>query len=186
MRSALKSALTASASALSHESPLKFAPYASDDYRPKLRVCGARQSMSRRATAGLLDNPLAESLIATLRAELADHERNPAREDAMRSIDDIDNIERRYSHLDFLNPIEFEVRSRIQHLWLCTGSWGASLGHLRVCGFDTQVRLAHLSVRPSPSPPTTTSLPAPRTSWSRTPGLLHGSTSSASRYAKPR
>jgi putative transposase len=91
-------------------------PYASDDYRAKLRSCGARQSMSRKGDCW--DNAVAESFFATLRAELVDHERYPTRAAAMRSIGDyIDNfynVERRHSHLDYLNPIEFELRSQIQ------------------------------------------------------------------------
>ncbi len=91
-------------------------PYASDDYRAELRSCGARQSMSRKGDCW--DNAVAESFFATLRAELVDHERYATREAAMRSISDyIDNfynVERRHSHLDYLNPIEFELRSKIQ------------------------------------------------------------------------
>jgi putative transposase len=91
-------------------------PYASDDYRAALRTCGALQSMSRKGDCW--DNAVAESFFATLRAELVDHERYPTREAAMRSIGDyIDNfynVERRYSHLDYLNPIEFELRSKFQ------------------------------------------------------------------------
>ena len=64
------------------------------------------------------DNAVAESFFATLRAELVDHERYSTREAAMRSIGDyIDNfynVERRHSHLDYLNPIEFELRSQTQ------------------------------------------------------------------------
>jgi putative transposase len=91
-------------------------PYASDDYRAELRACGARQSMSRKGDCW--DNAVAESFFATLRAELVDHERYPTREAALRSIGDyIDNfynVERRHSHLDYFNPIEFELRSRLQ------------------------------------------------------------------------
>ena len=91
-------------------------PYASDDYRAELRTCGARQSMSRKGDCW--DNAVAESFFATLRAELVDHVRYPTREAAMRSIGDyIDNfynVERRHSHLDYLNPIEFELRSQLQ------------------------------------------------------------------------
>lgn len=91
-------------------------PYASDDYRAELRACGARQSMSRKGNCW--DNAVAESFFASLRAELVDHERYATREAAMRSIGDyIDNfynVERRHSHLDYLNPIEFELRSQIQ------------------------------------------------------------------------
>ena len=91
-------------------------PYASDDYRVELRTCGARQSMSRKGDCW--DNAVAESFFATLRAELVDHVRFPTREAAMRAIGDyIDNfynVERRHSHLDYLNPIEFELRSQLQ------------------------------------------------------------------------
>jgi transposase InsO family protein len=64
------------------------------------------------------DNSVAESLFATLRAELVDYERYPTREAAVRSIGDyIDkfyNLQRRHSHFDYLNPIEFELRSQVQ------------------------------------------------------------------------
>lgn len=55
---------------------------------------------------------------ATLRAELVDHERYPTRDAASAAIADyienFYNIERRHSHLDYLNPIEFELRSQIR------------------------------------------------------------------------
>jgi transposase InsO family protein len=58
---------------------------------------------------------VAESFFATLRAELTDHERYVSHEAATTSIGDyIDNfynVERRHSLLDYLNPIEFELRS---------------------------------------------------------------------------
>ena len=64
------------------------------------------------------DNAVAESFFATLRAELIDHQRFATRGAAERAIGDyIDNfynIERRHSHLDYLNPIEFELRSQTQ------------------------------------------------------------------------
>lgn len=91
-------------------------PYASDDYRAELRTYGVRRSMSRKGDCW--DNAVAESFFATLRAELVDHERYATREAAMVSIGDyIDNfynVERRHSHLDYLNPLEFELRSQIQ------------------------------------------------------------------------
>lgn len=91
-------------------------PYASDDYRAELRACGACQSMSRKGDCW--DNAVAESFFATLRAELVDHLRFPTRAAALRAIGDyIDNfynVERRHSHLDYLNPIEFELRSQLQ------------------------------------------------------------------------
>jgi putative transposase len=91
-------------------------PYASDDYRAALTGCGARQSMSRKGDCW--DNAVAESFFATLRAELVDHQSYATRAAAMRSIGDyIDNfynVERRHSHLNYLSPIEFELRSEVQ------------------------------------------------------------------------
>jgi putative transposase len=94
-------------------------PYASEDYRAKLRTHRVRRSMSRKGDCW--DNAVAESFFATLRAELVDHERYATREAAMTSIGDyIDNfynVQRRHSYLGYLNPIEFELRSRIhQHV----------------------------------------------------------------------
>jgi putative transposase len=91
-------------------------PYASDDYRAKLREHRVRRSMSRKGDCW--DNAVAESFFSTLRAELVDHERYVSRHAAATSIGDyIDNfynVERRHSYLDYLNPIEFELRSRAQ------------------------------------------------------------------------
>ena len=91
-------------------------PYASEDYRAELRTHGVRRSMSRKGDCW--DNAVAESFFATLRAELVDHERYPSHAAATRSIGDyIDNfynVERRHSHCDYLNPIEFELRSKLQ------------------------------------------------------------------------
>ena len=91
-------------------------PYASDDYRSELRKNHVRQSMSRKGDCW--DNAVAESFFATLRAELVDHERYPTRAAALRSIGDyIDNfynVERRHSHLGYVNPLEFELRSELQ------------------------------------------------------------------------
>jgi putative transposase len=91
-------------------------PHASDDYRAELRAHGVRRSKSRKGDCW--DNAVAESFFATLRAELVDHERYPTRAAAMKSIGDyIDNfynVERRHSHLGYLNPIEFEMRSELQ------------------------------------------------------------------------
>jgi len=91
-------------------------PYASDDYRAELRANRVRRSMSRKGDCW--DNAVAESFFATLRAELVDHERYATRAAAMKSIGDyIDNfynVERRHSHLGYLNPIEFELRAQLQ------------------------------------------------------------------------
>lgn len=91
-------------------------PYASDDYRTKLRQHCVRRSMSRKGDCW--DNAVAESFFATLRAELVDHVRYADQEAARASIGDyIDNfynVERRHSFLDYLNPIEFELRTQVQ------------------------------------------------------------------------
>jgi transposase InsO family protein len=90
-------------------------PYASDDYRAALARLGIVQSMSR--TGDCWDNAVSESFFATLRAELVDDERYATRQAAEQSIGDyIDNfynLERLHSHLDYVSPIEFELRSQI-------------------------------------------------------------------------
>ncbi len=59
------------------------------------------------------DNAVAESFFATLRAESVDHELYVDTVQAGASIGDyienFYNIERRHSHLGYLNPIEFEL-----------------------------------------------------------------------------
>lgn len=91
-------------------------PYASDAYRNELQANNMCGSMSRKGNCW--DNAVAESFFATLRAELIDHERYPSRAAAIRSIGDyIDNfynVERRHSHLGYLSPLEFELRSQVQ------------------------------------------------------------------------
>jgi putative transposase len=91
-------------------------PYASDDYRSELRANCVRRSMSGKGDCW--DNAVAESFFATLRAELVDHERFPTRQVAIDAIadyiDNFYNVERRHSHLGYLSPIEFELRSRVQ------------------------------------------------------------------------
>ncbi len=89
-------------------------PYASDAYRAELAAHGLVASMSRKGDCW--DNAVAESFFATLRAELVDHELYVDTVQAETSIGDyienFYNIERRHSHLGYLNPIEFELRSR--------------------------------------------------------------------------
>ncbi|HEX4474928.1 MAG TPA: IS3 family transposase [Polyangiaceae bacterium] len=88
-------------------------PYASADYRAALASNGLVASMSRKGDCW--DNAVAESFFGTLRAELVDHEQYRTHDAARRSIADyiesFYNIERRHSFLDYLNPIEFELRS---------------------------------------------------------------------------
>jgi transposase InsO family protein len=91
-------------------------PYASEDYRAALRASGIIQSMSRKGNC--LDNAVAESFFATLRAELLDHESYPTHAAARRSlsqyIDPFYNLERRHSFLGYINPIESELRFTIR------------------------------------------------------------------------
>ena len=69
-------------------------------------------SMSRKGDCW--DNAVAESFFGTLKGELTDHETYATRASAVASIGDyIDgfyNIERRHSALDYINPIEFELK----------------------------------------------------------------------------
>lgn len=89
-------------------------PYASDDYRAALESFGMIQSMSRKGDCW--DNAVSESFFATLRAELVDHVTYANARAAETSIGDyIDrfyNFERLHSHLDYVSPGEFELRSR--------------------------------------------------------------------------
>lgn len=91
-------------------------PYASEDYRAALRAHHVCPSMSRKGDCW--DNAVAESFFASLRAELVDHERFTTRRAAISAIADyinnFYNAERRHSHLGYLSPIEFELRSQVQ------------------------------------------------------------------------
>jgi transposase InsO family protein len=89
-------------------------PYASEKYRDALRDRGITASMSR--TGDCWDNAVAESFFATLKGELVDHERYATRAAAVASIGDyierFYNPQRRHSHLGYVSPIEFELRSQ--------------------------------------------------------------------------
>jgi putative transposase len=90
-------------------------PYASDDYRNALKQYCMTASMSR--TGDCWDNAVSESFFATLRAELVDYERYTSAEAAERSIGDyienFYNVERLHSHLDYVSPIEFELKMHL-------------------------------------------------------------------------
>lgn len=90
-------------------------PYASQDYRDALTEHGMIQSMSR--TGDCWDNAVAESFFATLRAELVDGETYASARAAERSIGDyiesFYNVERLHSHLDYVSPIEFELKYHV-------------------------------------------------------------------------
>lgn len=93
-------------------------PYASGDYRAVLEEAGIVASMSR--TGDCWDNAVSESFFATLRAELLDHERYETHAAAITSIgeyiDGFYNPQRRHSHLDYVSPIEFELRAQVAAL----------------------------------------------------------------------
>jgi putative transposase len=90
-------------------------PYASDDYRALLVRSGVIASMS--ATGDCFDNAVAESFFASLKAEWIDHQDYESHPAAVASIADyIDgfyNPARRHSHLDYVSPIQFEMRSHL-------------------------------------------------------------------------
>jgi putative transposase len=88
-------------------------PYASDVYQRVLRQHGIVTSMSRKGDCW--DNAVAESFFATLRAELVDGQRYTSRGAADAAIaeyiDNFYNLHRRHSSVDYLSPIEFELRN---------------------------------------------------------------------------
>ena len=93
-------------------------PYASDAYRAALSSHGIVASMSRRGDCW--DNAVAESFFATLRAELVDAERYATREEAEMSIgtfiDRFYNVERLHSYLDYVSPLEFELKMHVSRI----------------------------------------------------------------------
>jgi transposase InsO family protein len=91
-------------------------PYASDDYRAALSTNGMLASMSRKGDCW--DNAVAESTFATLRAELLDHRDLSTHAEARAIIGDyIENFYnpvRRHSYLDYVSPIEFELKRLLE------------------------------------------------------------------------
>ena len=90
-------------------------PYASADYREALSSNGMIASMSRKGDCW--DNAVAESFFATLRAELVDAESYSTRDAAEQSIRNyiecFYNVERLHSFLDYVSPIEFELKMHV-------------------------------------------------------------------------
>jgi putative transposase len=90
-------------------------PYASDDYRRELAANGMLPSMSRKGDCW--DNAVPESFFATARVEIIDHAWYPTRASARFSIgeyiENFYNPERLHSHLDYVSPIEFELKTAI-------------------------------------------------------------------------
>ena len=76
--------------------------------------------MPATTTADCWDNAVSESFFATLRAELVDGERYFHLAEAEASIGDyIDrfyNVERMHSYLDYMSPIEFELRNQLTQI----------------------------------------------------------------------
>ena len=93
-------------------------PYASEDYRAALAARGIVASMSR--TGDCWDNAVAESFFATLKAEWVDHEEYATHEVAHASIAEyierFYNTSRRHSYLDYVSPIEFELKAQLAAL----------------------------------------------------------------------
>jgi transposase InsO family protein len=93
-------------------------PYASDEYRAALAQRGIVASMSR--TGDCYDNAVAESFFATLKTEHVDHEtyvdRDAGHASIAHYIEAFYNPARRHSHLGYVSPIEFELKSHVAAL----------------------------------------------------------------------
>jgi len=87
-------------------------PYASGDYRSALKQLGIVASMSRKGDCW--DNAVAESFFATIKGEMIDHETFETRAEAIAAIadyiDNFYNVIRMHSSIDYMSPIEFELR----------------------------------------------------------------------------
>ena len=93
-------------------------PYASDDYRRALTKLGIVASMSRKGDCW--DNAVAESFFATLKVELVDDVDYATRAAGVASIGDyielFYNRERRHSHIGYVSPVEYELRTEVASL----------------------------------------------------------------------
>jgi transposase InsO family protein len=89
-------------------------PYASKDYRAALARGGIVASMSR---TGDCYDAVAESFFASLKAEWVDYQHYATHDSGHASlgeyIDRFYNPTRRHSHLGYVSPIEFELRSQL-------------------------------------------------------------------------
>ena len=89
--------------------------YVSLGFGQAARDAGIAISMGSRGDA--YDNAVAESFFASLKAEWVDHEdyatRNTGHASLGEYIDRFYNPTRRHSHLGYVSPIEFELRSQI-------------------------------------------------------------------------
>ena len=86
--------------------------YASGDYQRQLQAYQLRCSMSRKGEC--LDNAVAESFFGSLKNELVYHEDYKTRADAKQSlfeyIEVFYNRQRRHATLNYLTPVEFEMK----------------------------------------------------------------------------
>jgi transposase InsO family protein len=87
--------------------------YASSEYRKTVQSAGLRASMSRKADC--YDNAPMESFFHTLKTELFHHRRYATREDAKRDIfayiEGYYNRTRRHSAIDYISPIDMELKA---------------------------------------------------------------------------
>jgi putative transposase len=87
--------------------------YASHDYREALDQAGITCSMSRRGNCW--DNAVAESFFGTLKMELLYElplqTRSATRSAVADYIETFYNVRRRHSSLDYLSPVEFELKN---------------------------------------------------------------------------
>jgi transposase InsO family protein len=90
--------------------------YACGDYIGRLEAAGIQPSMSRAGCP--YDNALAESFMKTLKTEEVDasayRDLAHARSTIGTFIEDVYNRQRLHSALDYLSPVEFEIRSSLQ------------------------------------------------------------------------
>lgn len=90
------------------------ATYAAAQFRRAIASYGIVASMSRAGDCW--DNAVAESFFSSLKRELRELDRRATRDAAQELVRDyIDNFynrRRRHSHIDYLSPIEFELRSQ--------------------------------------------------------------------------
>jgi transposase InsO family protein len=93
--------------------------YASEDYQEVLKCHGILCSMSRKGDCW--DNAVSEAFFSTLKSDVDLDDPNLTPEVAVPVIADyIDNFynpERRHSTLDYLSPIEYELRHQSRQLW---------------------------------------------------------------------
>ena len=89
--------------------------YASHDYREALDEAGIMCSMSRRGNCW--DNAVSESFFGTLKTELLYElplqTRGATRNAVADYIENFYNVRRRHSSLDYLSPVEFELKNGV-------------------------------------------------------------------------